>query len=119
MWNHAAKIGVALNLAILLALIDVGWRLAQPVYPSSLATPPYRSGAQDRSTYQPGESISIPGIDFRQADRTLVLVLRKSCHFCEASMPFYRVLADGQKQLDGTHLVVASSDDVHTTQSNL
>ena len=35
----------------------------------------------------------IPGVDWKVNDRTLVLALRKGCHYCEDSMPFYRKLA--------------------------
>lgn len=36
---------------------------------------------------------AIPTIDWKSNDRTLLLVLRKGCHYCEDSMPFYRRLA--------------------------
>ena len=36
---------------------------------------------------------AIPGIDWQSNDRTLILALKKGCHYCEDSMPFCRRLA--------------------------
>lgn len=38
----------------------------------------------------------IPGFDWNQHRRTLVLALNTGCHFCEQSVPFYQKLADTQ-----------------------
>jgi hypothetical protein len=52
------------------------------VVPSGPRTPPARP------MYQLGEKIQMPGVDFGQAVRTVVLVVRKGCRFCDESMPF-------------------------------
>jgi len=36
----------------------------------------------------------LPGVDFRQNGRTLVLAISTACHFCKESEPFYRRLRD-------------------------
>jgi thioredoxin-related protein len=41
---------------------------------------------------------AIPGIDWKANNRTLVLALKKGCHYCEDSMPFYRQLAQLSEQ---------------------
>jgi thioredoxin-related protein len=41
---------------------------------------------------------AIPGIDWKANSRTLVLALKKGCHYCEDSMPFYRQLAQLSEQ---------------------
>lgn len=41
---------------------------------------------------------AIPGVDWKVNDRTLVLALRKGCHYCEDSMPFYRRLSELSEQ---------------------
>lgn len=41
---------------------------------------------------------SIPGIDWKSSDRTVILALKKGCHYCEDSMPFYRQLAELSEQ---------------------
>src|SRR5216684_4847072 len=57
----------------------------------------------------------LPGLhayNWKAHERTLVLALRSGCHFCEASMPFYRRLAqlEESKQI-GVHLIAAFPDD--------
>lgn len=39
-----------------------------------------------------GSAVTLPGVDFDRADRSLVLVLSTQCHFSTASAPFYRQL---------------------------
>ncbi len=55
---------------------------------------------------------SLSAYNWKAHDRTLVLALRNGCHFCEASMPFYRKLAQLEKsdQTDA-HLVAVFPDD--------
>ena len=60
----------------------------------------------------------LPGLatyDWKAHDRTLVLALRKGCHFCEDSMPFYRKLAklEESNRIDA-HLVAVFPDDAPT-----
>ncbi len=50
--------------------------------------------------------------DWKAHDRTLVLALRNGCHFCEASMPFYRRLAKLEESKHiGVHLIAVFPDD--------
>jgi hypothetical protein len=65
---------------------------------------------------------SLVGWDWSAHESTLVLVLRKGCHFCEDSAPFYQRLAVMQKQGGSASSVVAvfpdSADAVeHVVQS--
>lgn len=39
-----------------------------------------------------GSAVTLPGVDFGRADRSIVLVLSTQCHFSTASAPFYRQL---------------------------
>jgi hypothetical protein len=41
-----------------------------------------------------GTSVHVPGLEPNATHSTLVLVLSTSCHFCEASLPFYKKLSD-------------------------
>src|SRR5260370_30860197 len=56
-----------------------------------------------------------PGLhayNWKAHDRTLVLALRNGCHYCEASMPFYRRLATlEQANQIGVHLIAVFPDD--------
>lgn len=40
---------------------------------------------------------TLPGLDWNQHRRTLLLVLNTSCHFCQDSIPFYQKLAQAQR----------------------
>lgn len=57
----------------------------------------------------------LPGLhayNWKSHDRTLVLALRNGCHFCEASMPFYRRLAELERANQiGVHLIAVFPDD--------
>jgi thioredoxin-related protein len=62
----------------------------------------YRATQSNSQTVQ-GPSVgdqlpAIAGIDWKSNDRTLILALRKGCHYCEESMPFYRRLAQMSQQ---------------------
>ena len=52
-------------------------------------------------------STRLDGWDWGAQDRTLVLVLRKGCHFCEDSAPFYQRLVARQQQGDSKTPIVA------------
>ncbi|HEV2492539.1 MAG TPA: hypothetical protein VG204_05645 [Terriglobia bacterium] len=55
---------------------------------------------------------SLPAYDWKAHDRTLVLVLRNGCRFCEESIPFYQKLAELEKsnRIDA-HLIAVFPDD--------
>jgi hypothetical protein len=55
---------------------------------------------------------SLPGYDWHSHDRSLVLALRKGCHYCEDSMPFYRKLVGlaHSKQISANLLAVFPDD---------
>ncbi len=41
-----------------------------------------------------GERLNIPEVNWRNSERTLVLFLNKTCHYCKSSAPFYRELVE-------------------------
>jgi hypothetical protein len=85
--SWAKRVEVATNIAILCAFIMVAALAAQRL----LST---RAGARDG---QPaiGARVTLAGVDWSKADRTLVLALSTTCHFCSESAPFYkRLLTD-------------------------
>lgn len=53
-----------------------------------------------------GAGLTLPGVDFASADRTLVMVLSTQCHFCSESGPFYQRLT-AQAKRKGRTVVVA------------
>jgi len=82
------KIELAANIAIILVAVILGYVLIrQFVFP----TPP----APPSQVKQPeaGSKISLPDTDFSTNDKTLILAIRKGCHFCSESASFYQRLA--------------------------
>ncbi len=49
----------------------------------------------------------LEGWDWSAHDRTLVLVLKKGCHFCEDSLPFYQRLATKHHEEQSRTAIVA------------
>jgi hypothetical protein len=43
-----------------------------------------------------GDAVNLPGIDWRENGRTLLLALSTTCHFCTESGPFYRRIGEGR-----------------------
>ncbi len=98
------KVEVAANVIVILLAVVIGsvflkGRFASP----GLGPNEVKAGDQ------------LPGLhayNWKAHERTLVLALRNGCHYCEASMPFYRSLAklERSNQL-GAHLVAVFPDD--------
>lgn len=72
----------------------------------------YRRGnsAKLPTPYAAGSRIQdAPALGFKNAERTLILVTSSSCHFCVASLPFYRRLAAAARQ-GGTRIVAVTPE---------
>jgi hypothetical protein len=69
--------------------------------------------------YTAGERIALQGVDFAGADRTLLLVVRRGCRFCDESMPFYQRLSASPQLADRTRLVIVAPDDEGVTREEL
>jgi hypothetical protein len=52
----------------------------------------------ERTAPEVGARVSVEGIDWSRRERTLVLVLSTTCHFCTESAPFYRRVASEAKR---------------------
>jgi thiol-disulfide isomerase/thioredoxin len=77
------KIETAANVAIITAvLLTIG--LAMYIYIPGKPAP---------SGLKTGDKLTQAGIDWSGKDRTLILVLQKTCPFCADSIPFYRKIA--------------------------
>lgn len=61
--------------------------------------------------YQPGDVLpSIPGLQYSEVDRTVLLFVRSTCPYCTISMPFYKTLLDNRYSVgQPTYRVVALS----------
>lgn len=64
--------------------------------------------APESNVVKAGDKLaSLDGWDWDAHDQTLVLVLRKGCHFCEDSAPFYQRLITQQQQGGSISTIVA------------
>lgn len=50
----------------------------------------------------------IPGVDYKQTPRTLILALNVDCRYCTRSVPFYNSLAEARQQNTGQVNIVAA-----------
>jgi thioredoxin-related protein len=99
-----SKLEVAANVAVVVLAVVIG---------SVFLMDRFAKHGPDPNEVKAGDQL--PGLDaykWKAHDRTLVLALRSGCHFCEASMPFYRKLAQlEQSSQIGVHLVAVFPDD--------
>jgi thioredoxin-related protein len=82
------KIELVANVAIILVAVILGYVLVkQFVFTPAPALPP-------RQIKQPevGAKVTLPDTDFSQKDKTLILAIKKGCHFCSESATFYQRL---------------------------
>jgi hypothetical protein len=90
--DRIANIAVIVGVAVFLALVlhNRPWRSSAPL-PSQAAT----------AEALKGKPIRVSGLDFPRSRASVLLVISKTCHFCEESLPFYRALAtDTQGKAD-------------------
>ena len=50
---------------------------------------------------------ALPGYNWGQHSKTLLLVIRKGCHFCEDSLPFYRELLQAERNGDSKVFLIS------------
>jgi thiol-disulfide isomerase/thioredoxin len=82
------KIELAANIAIILVAVILGYVLVKQFV---FTTPAAAPGPMKQP--EVGANITLPDTDFSTSDKTLVLAIRKGCHFCSESAPFYQKLA--------------------------
>lgn len=83
---HLATIAIAILLGI---AVTQQFFARTPVATNAMRYPEPPTSAQVRA----GVKLSVPDVDWGKNDRTLLLTLSKGCHYCSASAPFYRRLA--------------------------
>ncbi len=93
-----ARIEVIANLVVILLAIAIGGIYLRDRFSAPRA---------ESDAIKVGDRLPrLEGWDWSAHDRTLVMVLRKGCHFCEDSAPFYQRLAARQQE-GSTAAVVA------------
>jgi hypothetical protein len=108
MKNIAKKIEVAANIAIIVAAISLTVVLAKRYFAPTLPLAQRAAAAGIPS----GTKADFINVDWSKSNRTLLLVLQSSCHFCTESAPFYQRLARETAQASGVHLVAVLPQDV-------
>src|SRR6516225_1645966 len=72
--------------------------------------------APESNEIKAGDKLAnLDGWDWGAHDQTLVLVLRKGCHFCEDSAPFYQRLSSQPQQGGSNSTIVAVFPDTADT----
>ena len=89
--GFAQKLETVTNMAILLAVLILGYLFIEKYFLSENTQPQPTEIAK-------GTKISLPEISWEQNKKTLLLVLQKDCHFCSESMPFYKTLVQKSKE---------------------
>jgi thioredoxin-related protein len=108
------RIELAANLAIILVVILIGIFFVKNYLLSPRSTPEsqdYRIPA--------GTKVSLPEIDWAQNGQTLLVVLKKGCHFCAESAPFYQRLASETTAKSGVRLVAVLPQEVNEAKQYL
>ncbi len=80
---------------------------------------PQAESPQAQARLQPGTKLSVPGIEWDKNERTLLLVLSTTCHFCTESSPFYQRLAQEKAKKGGVGLVAVLPQSVDESQKYL
>src|ERR1044072_2993130 len=80
---------------------------------------PQAESTQAQARIQPGTKLSVPGVEWGKNERTLLLVLSTSCHFCTESSPFYQRLAQERAKKGGVGLVLLLPQSVGESQKYL
>jgi thioredoxin-related protein len=97
------KIEAAANLIVILLAVVVG-----SVFLKDRFSAPLPQGNEVKA----GDRLTrLDGWDWAAHDRTLVMILRKGCHFCEDSVPFYQRLLAEQKRDGSSAAIVAAFPD--------
>jgi hypothetical protein len=91
-----AKLEAIANVAVIVVALAVGYVVLGRYVPA------YRA---PRSVEAGNRLAKLPGLEWNQHRRTLVLALNTGCHFCEQSVPFYQKLAD---RSDGSDLDIVA-----------
>lgn len=106
MTNIRRTIEITTNVAILVICGLIAWTILGHRHVSANAP----SGSEQHL-----EGIilpSLPAYNWRTHPQTLVLAVRRGCHFCENSLPFYKRLSDLEKSDHlRVHLLAVMPDD--------
>jgi thioredoxin-related protein len=111
------KIELVANVAIIITAVLLVALAANRFIFSPQSVPADQAVA--RQSIKVGERVTLPDFNWAQSERTLLLVLSTSCHFCTESAPFYQRLAQEKTKRGGTRLVAVLPQDPTESQKYL
>lgn len=107
MTNRLIKgIETSANVAILIVAILLGAVLVMQLLAGGTQT--HTGTPQPGAVFDHDTKLTLPGMDWSEGNRSLVLALSSTCHFCTESAPFYQRLA----KEEGVHLIAVLPQDV-------
>jgi hypothetical protein len=83
------------------------WHVTQPAPSNS------------KTSLPPGSKITIPNVNWGESERTLLLAVSVTCHFCTESAGFYQQLALARSQHPGIHIVAVLPQEISQGQEYL
>ena len=111
----ARRIELVANVSIvLLVIVLLAERFTTWTTPSTAS-----EVTQNGDTYAVGEHLDLPGLDPSASEATLVLVIRSTCPYCTASMPFYSSVSALRSANPDRRLVAASWETEEVTRHYL
>ena len=111
--NLTKRIELLANIAIIVVAVLLGGVLVKRYLLPQAPSP------QAQARIQPGAKLSVPGIEWEKNERTLLLVLSTTCHFCTESSPFYQRLAQEKAKKGGVGLIAVLPQGVGDSQKYL
>lgn len=107
MGSFYRRVELVTNAAIVIAVILLITMAVRSFIPNHSGTPL----SQRPDVIKPGMKFMLPGFDWSKKDAHIVLVLRKDCHFCTESAPFYQRLVQGLANRTDVDLIAALPQD--------
>src|SRR5262245_51114736 len=100
--KFAQKIELASQVAIIIVAALIGAvlvknHLLNTSQPKGAAVNNKPAAGQNTDAGLNGKAISLPDVDWKKGDQTLVLALSTTCHFCSESAPFYKQVIEKRK----------------------
>ncbi len=89
------------NIAIILVAVALLITLANRYFAGSSTV----ARAPADSQLVVGTAVSLPGVDWSKGDKTLVMALSTTCHYCAESSSFYQRLATEKLTRSGVRLI--------------
>jgi len=115
-----ANVAVIITSVVLCSLLAKNYLFSpskQSATAETIAPKSASPSGQQRHPIQPGTKVSLPGINWNTSNRTLILAISSTCHFCSESAPFYQELE--RQRTNGVRLVAVLPQPVNEGKNYL